>query len=235
MSVAATQQSRELGATPAADVSAPSNLASQHALSPQQKQAVSLLSSGVSQTQVAAALGISDGLVSQWMADETFAAQVQLATIAVTENEQRFDTLLEDAEMKALDNIKQRLPLANLQQSLAAFSVLNKAQTRRSRNPASGIAQNRAPIVQIVLPTQMAVQYIKNTQAEIVEVEGQTLVSAPQAMLPTLLKERLNRVLPQLSIEHKVERADEALASLAAPAKRKPVKLIPGIGSPEDL
>jgi hypothetical protein len=200
----------------------------------QRERAIKYLSEGIPPTQVAKALGVTDALISQYMSESEFAEELQAATLVKTEADHNFDMTLQEAELKALENIKLRLPMANMQQSLAAFAILNKAQTRRNRGIVTNPGNQVGAIVQIMLPQQQATQYIKNSQAEIVEVGGQTLISASPSTLHRLLDQRGTSVVPAAHTESKVARADAQLETIVTPAKRKAVKLLQGANQSYD-
>lgn len=148
-------------------------------------QIIELLAQGISPSQVATVVGVEDSYISQLLADEDFALQVAEKQQALTERDIRFDETLQAAEAKALENIDRRLPLANLQQSLQAFKVLNTARHRKDsrimpQNQGAGI------VVAIQVPVTIAPTYVLNQKSEIVEVDGKTMVSASPKQLENL-------------------------------------------------
>jgi hypothetical protein len=85
-----------------------------------------------------------------------------------------FNARLREAESLALDKIAQRLPFANMQQTMTAFKLLNGARLRG----ASPGSESQAAVVTIVLPSSAAPSYVTNSRSEIVEVAGRALVAA---------------------------------------------------------
>lgn len=175
-------------------------------------QAIQLLAQNVPASQVAATLGVDASYISQLMADDEFAAEVN-ETKSRLEKESadaiRFDETLEKTEEVLLENISKRAPLANLAQSLAAFRVLNNARRRKERATHTG-ENNVAVAVNITMPVQVIPNYTLNTANEIVEVDGKTMVSATAATVDKMLqvKTGIDR--------SKNERAQEVITNISA-------------------
>ncbi|HEY9661549.1 MAG TPA: hypothetical protein V6C65_24090, partial [Allocoleopsis sp.] len=171
--------------------------------------ALELLSQGISPTQVAAAIGVDDSRISQLMAEEDFQEELNRLKVAATAEDLAFDKKLESAELQALDNIERRLPIANMQQSLQAFKVLNTARRRKDGNV---VAQGAAGgvVVNITLPAIAMPQFVLNQKAEVIEVEGKTMISATPKQLQQISAARQQRV-EQVQIEspQKQEKAKE--------------------------
>lgn len=191
------------------------------------ERAASLLAQGIVATQVAKAVGVTDSQISQWNSEQEFQEKVAESMAGLTQAAIEFDDLLEESELLALENIKRRLPLAKMSESLAAFKILNSATRRKSQHQLTNNAGTGAPLVQIILPTAMIPQFTRNAQSEIVEVDGQTLVSASPKQLQQLVTEKLGRTLPSVDqSKARADRADALLTSVVAPkAKKSPVIL----------
>lgn len=193
------------------------------------EQIMEMLSQGLQPTQVAATLGLSDGYVSQLLSDEDFAAELELKKVAVAQEDIEFDNKIDSVEATFLDRIEQKAPLANLQQSLQAFAVLNKAKRRKD----SFVQRSQIPagaVVNIQINVDKLPSYIMNGNAEIVEVEGKTMVSATPTKLDEILAVRLGKQPGQKSLQlpgiTKVERAAGVLEVLDNRPARKLPKLI---------
>lgn len=176
--------------------------------------ALTLLSQNISPSQVAAACGVSESAISQLLSDEDFAAALADRTQAATAQDLAYDSRLDEAESLYLANIEKRAPFANLQQSLQAFRILNQA--RRRKDSRIQAPQGGGVAVTINVPVSILPQYVKNANAEIIEVDGRTMLSATPSTVENLMKQRLEaagRTLP--STQHvgltKVERAKEGL------------------------
>lgn len=177
-------------------------------------QIFELLCQGVSPAQSAAALGVSESYVSQLLADPDFSLAVSEQRAKLSENDLDFDKKLQDVELLYLERIEQKAPTANLQQSIQAFKVINSARKRKdiaapSSQSATGV------VVNITLPTVAIPQFITNAKNEIVEVEGQTMISATPSKLDEIL---------QAKTPTKEDRALERLESLQSKPVRRTLK-----------
>ena len=160
------------------------------------EQIISLLSQGISATQVAAAVGVSESYISQLRNDPELSALIATQGTAKLEKDAIFDNALERAESMALEKIEKNLPFANMGQAMAAFRILNSAR-KRSDAFATPADQSTNITVNLTLPAAAAARYVVNTSNEIVEVEGQTMITATAKSLDTLLATRASGALTQ--------------------------------------
>jgi hypothetical protein len=185
------------------------------------EQVVSLLLQGLSTSQIATACGVSDSYISQLRQDPEITAQLAEVAISTTLEDKQFDSRVEKAESLALERIEKSLGFANMGQALAAFKVLNSARKRQDSLPgqqAAGVTVN----VNLTLPATASARYITNSNNEIVEVEGKTMISATVKSLDQLLALRA----PQLAA---LERTANKLDGLQPPMKREPRRLPAGL------
>lgn len=190
---------------------------------------ISLLSQGISAAQVAAAAGVSESYVSQLRSDPELNALISAGTVETAQRDIAFDNTLERAELMALEKIEKNLPFANMGQAMAAFKVLNSA---RKRKDALGAVpdQSTSITVNLTLPASAAARYVVNSSNEIVEVEGQTMITATAKSIDSILaaKATSNLQLPTIST---LSRAAGILSnlsplnSLAAPKQQTARKL----------
>ena len=157
-------------------------------LSGTKQRALDMLAQGMSNSQVANVLGVTDSAVSQLMEDEDFARLVQEKRVKVSQEDERFDTKLEVGEEKALDNILAKMHFGNLGQQLAAFKTLNQAKRRKDTRITQ--PQQNGHTTNLILPAVIVPVYVKNSQSEIVEVDGKTMLSASATRLNEIVKER---------------------------------------------
>lgn len=156
-----------------------------------------MLIQGVSPVQVSNALGLTESYVSQLLGNEDFSAEVQAGKVALLAEDVAYDEKIQRVEESYLDRIEEKSKFANLQQSLQAFKILNGAKKRRDAHTASQ-TPGVGVIVNIQLPDAIIPSYVTNSKNEIVEVQGQTMVSATpksveaasQARLPPASKEQ---------------------------------------------
>jgi hypothetical protein len=196
------------------------------------EQIISLLSQGIPATAVAAALGVTDSYVSQLKSDPELAALITSTDAAKIEKDAVFDNTLERAEMLALEKIEKNLPFANMGQAMAAFRILNGA---RKRADAFAAIQDQSTniTVNLTLPAAAAAKYVVNNSNEIVEVEGQTMITATAKSLDSLLAQRASASLQQPKITT-LNRAASMLAQVyplsgfqpqARPVRKLPLAL----------
>lgn len=187
-------------------------------MSDTKQQIITNLARGIPPAQIARFLGVTESYVSQIRDDPEVKELVRQQAAAENEEVEKYDKSLDDAEATALRNISGKLPLANMQQSLQAFRILNAAKRRKdSRTLTQG--QVDAPLVQIFLPAAAPeIQFITNQQAQIIEVEGRTMTAIDPSKLKELAMQRLGReVVPPEGDAVKAARAAETLMQLQSP------------------
>ena len=160
------------------------------------EQIIALLSQGISAAQVAAAVGVSESYISQLRSDPEISDLITTSGTAKLEAAALFDSSLERAELMALEKIEKNLPFANMGQAMAAFRILNSAR-KRSDAFATPADQSTNITVNLTLPASAAARYVVNTSNEIVEVEGQTMITATAKSLDNLLASRASGSLTQ--------------------------------------
>jgi predicted transcriptional regulator len=203
---------------------------------PTRQHALTLLSQGVSPSQAASALGVTESQISQYLSDDDFAAALESQRAAATAEDLAYDEKLDKIEGAYLERIEQKAAFANLQQSLQAFKILNGAKRRKdSRIPQTN--SGSGAVVNITIPVSIMPQYITNSQNEIVEVEGQTMVSASPRKLNEMLAQQGRAVQnPTAAIGvTKLQRAQETLQILAPKPQRRAVKHVPSMDELKDL
>lgn len=148
-----------------------------------------LLGTGLSNEIVATAIGCDPSYISQLMADEHFAGEVvALRTKALTEYNRR-DGDINELEDITLEKLKEVLPtLYKPADVLRAFNVINNAK-RRGVPATQNITVNNQ-VVNLVLPPILVRQFVTDSRNEVVEVDGQTLVTMPSSSLLKHLAER---------------------------------------------
>jgi len=189
-------------------------------------QILEMLAQGLNSTQVASALGVSDSYVSQLLSNEDFASELEGKKVQQAAEDIEFDHKIDAVEATFLERIEAKAPLANLQQSLQAFAVLNKAKRRKDTSVNRGAAQI-GTVVNLQLNVNLIPQYLVNGKQEIVEVEGKSMVSATATKLDEILAARRGETSGRKSMQlpgiTKVERAAGVLEVL----ENKPVRKLP--------
>lgn len=169
---------------------------------------IKLLSQGIPTSQIAAAAGCDESYVSQLKADPEIAKRVAEKTAVTTIADANFDERLDRAEETVLGRIEKSIGFANLPQALAAFRTLNTAR-RRKEGPIGPAVTNIN--VTLTLPANALPRYVTNSNNEIVEVEGRTLVSATPKSLEATMAARINKPLDP-ALTH----GDKAVARLGS-------------------
>jgi hypothetical protein len=189
--------------------------------------AVSLIAQGIPTSQVAAACGVDDSYISQLKADPEVQQRVAEARAGHVVADSQFDNTLERAEALALEKIEKNLPFANMGQALAAFRILNGA--RRRKDQFAQTEHNVSVTVALTLPQAAIPRYITNTKNEIIEVEGQTMISATPKTLDDILSARATgSMLPKIT---ELEKAANRLDTLSAPVMRTAKRLPPELSA----
>jgi len=185
--------------------------------------AISLIAQGIPTSQVAAACGVDDSYISQLKADPEVQQKIAEARAGHAVADSQFDNTLERAEALALEKIEKNLPFANMGQALAAFRILNGA--RRRKDQFAQTEHNVSVTVALTLPQAAIPRYITNTKNEIIEVEGQTMISATPKTLDEILRARATgSMLPKIT---ELEKAANRLETWAKPVMRTAKRLPP--------
>jgi hypothetical protein len=155
------------------------------------RQIKELLGTGLSNEIVATAVGCDSAYISQLLSDEVFAGEVTaLRAAALTANSKRDRKIdgIEDALIVKLEELMDSGVIYKPNDVLRAFTVINNAK-RRGVSAAESITINNT-VVNLSLPNRVVREFVQNAQGEVVEVEGQTLVTMPAHQL---LKNLVNR------------------------------------------
>ena len=184
---------------------------------------IRLLAQNVPTAQIAAAAGCDPSYVSQLKADETIQFRVAAERSEATLEDIKFDDMLARAEQLALERIEKTLPFANMMQSLAAFKILNTAKRRNEAAVETTTVTNNLT-VNLTLPTTAMPRFVTNSANEIIEVEGQTMLSATPRSLDSLLNKKMGLPDSQAPV-NAMNRAAARLGALTQTLPREPRKL----------
>ena len=139
-----------------------------------EEKALALLGSGVAAEQVASALGVTPGRISQLLAEETFSQEVAaLRYDALQKHNKRDDRYdrLEDTLMDKLD--KAMSLLIRPVDIINALTKVNNA-TRRGQSAPTQV-NNQQNIVTLVMPTIIVDKFTTNAQNQVTSAGGQDL------------------------------------------------------------
>ena len=156
------------------------------ALSSNQQKALSLLGQGVSAVMVASTLGVSEGLVSQFLAEPRFANEVVKLKLATLQKQTSVDNKYLEFEDRLLDKFGKVIPMMTKpMEILKGLQVLNATKRRGMADAPANL--HASQVVTINLPTHIHAQFITNTHNQIVEIKddqgARSLITAtPQAV-----------------------------------------------------
>jgi transcriptional regulator with XRE-family HTH domain len=152
------------------------------------ERVIELLGAGVTQSQVAAALGVEESYVSQLMSEEEVRAEVSNLRATKAAGYIQVDGTIENLEEVALERITRLLPMeANLMKALKVFQVMNAA---KKKSESSIAPQQPANIVTINLPQQALVTFQMSSDKQVIDIAGRSLTTMPSHQLQARLKER---------------------------------------------
>ena len=146
-----------------------------------------LLGNGLTPAVVASAVGCEASYISQLLSEESFANEVAAKrTVALAADSKRDATIdgIEDSLLSQLASVVSDGAFFRPRDLLSAVAVVNKLQRRgkpiNGSAVGSGVVNN---IVNISLPTHVSKKFVTNRANEVIEVEGQTLVTMPAHQL----------------------------------------------------
>lgn len=184
---------------------------------------IRLLAQNVPTAQIAAAVGCDPSYISQLKQEDSVRDAVAAHQSETLIEDINFDDILARAEQLALERIEKTLPFANMMQSMAAFKILNSARRRNDvQQSVQTVTQNLT--VNLTLPAAAMPRYITNGKNEIIEVEGQTMISATPKSLDAILLAKSGVAESQKPVAA-LNRAAVRLGALSQPLDRSPRKL----------
>ena len=141
-------------------------------LSHTQGKALSLLGKGISSVMVASTLGVSEGLISQFLADGRFAEEVTKLKLEVLQKQTNIDDKYMQAEEGLVDKLLKVMPLMTKPMDILRGIQTINATKRRGMAEVAGVA-GQSTIVNINLPQIMASRFISNGHNQIVEIHDE--------------------------------------------------------------
>ena len=147
-----------------------------------EERALNLLGSGAGAEQVAMALGVSSGRISQLLSKKVFSDKVASLRYQSLQQSNKRDEKYGSLEDKLLGKLERSIPLLLKPESiLKAIQVVNGAKRRGQSAPEhSTTSQN---IVNLVLPTQIVQQFTTNINNQVVKAGDQELLTIPSGNL----------------------------------------------------
>ena len=142
-----------------------------------------LLSQDIQQSSVAAALGCTEGFISQCLSEESFRHDVAALKLARVESVNDRDITLDKMEDKIIKKLDKAVDyMMRPQELLAAFKAVNSA-TRRGAAVVGNSQGMVGQVVTVILPVVHSSAFIRNQNGEIIEADGRSLATLPSNVL----------------------------------------------------
>jgi hypothetical protein len=155
------------------------------------ERALKLLGSGVLPEQVAAALGVTAGRISQLLSDDVFAEKVATLRYANLQQHNERDSAYDSIEDELLTKLRNSLPLMIRPDTiLKAIGVINSAKRRGQSAPHQ--VTNQQTVVQLVLPTLIAQKFSVNSNNQVIRTGEQDLLTMQSGNLLARVEEATN-------------------------------------------
>lgn len=141
-----------------------------------------MLGNGLSNEVVATAVGCDPSYITQLMSVEEFSSKViALRTAALSANSKR-DRKIDAVEDKLIDKVEQSVDLLYKPLDLIRAATAVNAMKRRGVSAQDALhVQNT--VVNLMIPQVVVMNFTKNSQGEVIEVEGKTLVTMTSQQL----------------------------------------------------
>lgn len=153
-------------------------------------QICELLGEGLDPQVVADAVGTSTAYIGQLLTDDAFATRVAELRSKNLKDASERDKRWNKLEDRMIDKLEENVDMIfKPAEVLRAASMINRMQ-RRGIPSAANLAVTKQTVVQLTMPVQLVQNFTVNHQGEVVEVEGQTLVSMPATTLLQKLQQQ---------------------------------------------
>lgn len=155
-----------------------------------QDKIIEMLGAGVTPVQVALACGVTEGYISQLLAQEDIAQTVRELRV------QKATAYIEhDASLDTDEEVARRLVRKNLDNAflkpmevLKHFQVLNAAKRQ-----SAGATQAQTPtstVVNLHLPAVAMVEFKLTVDRQVIEVDGRSMAAMPASRVAGMLREK---------------------------------------------
>lgn len=139
-------------------------------------QVEELLGSGLSNDVVASAIGCDPSYISQLLSDEEFYNRVVSRRTRNLQKHSERDNRVDSLQDVLLEKLEAQVPMMYKSgEILNAYKILNSAKKQGPQ--ATGHTNINQTVVNIRLPDSLKQKYVLNGSGEVVEVDGQTLVT----------------------------------------------------------
>jgi len=175
-----------------------------------QDKALQLLGTGLSNTVVAAAIGVTESEITRFLSDDTFKEAVSSLRVkslqAHNERDASYDRV-EDALIQKLENSLDMI--YKPRELLSAIAVINKAQRRGISTPEQITTSKE--VVPLSLPPVLINKFTVNIQNQVVQAGSQDLVTIQSDALAKLAGVSLATKVPGLPEKEPTKTIDKNL------------------------
>jgi|WetSurMetagenome_2_1015567.scaffolds.fasta_scaffold50990_2 hypothetical protein len=137
-----------------------------------------LLGDGHPASVVAAAIGCSEGYISQLLAQEEFRAEVQQLKLSRLGDNTARDGKYDKIEDKLLAKLDEAADMIyKPQEILRALKITNEAKRRGGMSAGADVGAGQNNLVRLNMPVFVQQNFILNAKSEVVEVAGRSLAT----------------------------------------------------------
>lgn len=160
-----------------------------------------LLGNGVSPSQTASAMNVTESYVSQLLSEEEFALAVTARRFEHLQKHNARDDKLDDLEDQLIKKINDILPMMyKPAEILRAFQIINAAKRRGTAGTQEGAAVIANQVVNLTMPQILIQHFTRDNNNQVIEV---SLEPAKQTLLP-LQSQNLKQLVEQRKIQQRV-------------------------------
>ena len=166
-------------------------------------RALTLLSSGISASQVASALGVTNSALSQLLHEPVFAEELATARFSTLRKNNARDEDIDALEDSIIAGLKKTIPLVMRPMELARiFQIINSAKRRGVTAPQT--ISESAPVVKLSMPNVIVNKFTLNVHNQVISTGAQDLLTIQSGHMsklstpppPTPLPESIQNVEP---------------------------------------
>lgn len=141
-----------------------------------------LLGQGLSNEVVATAVGCTTSYITQLMSEDTFLQKVIALRAANLQANTKRDRSIDSLEDRLIEKFSDMIPYITKPMEILAAMRTTNAMIRRGVSSTDSTVINQT-VVNLTMPTNIMQNFVKNSQGEVVEVAGKTLVTMPAHQL----------------------------------------------------
>ena len=152
-------------------------------------QVITYLKSGIQPIEIARALGITPGAVTQLMQHPEVAPEIAKIQAEQQARSSALDKRYDDLEEKLLGQLEKTVPL--LMRPMEITKVLSQINAAKRRGVAAAIQTGPAQILQLNIPIALQTKFVVNAANQVIEAGEQTLVTMQSGNIAGLAQRAL--------------------------------------------